>query len=90
MNMKMTVSGKVQGVGFRFMTKMTADKMGIQGIVKNLDNGDVYIEATGNSTQLALFIDAIKSSPTPSGRVDTYSIDYDVSLPTYTQFNVTY
>lgn len=47
MKVAMTVSGKVQGVGFRYTTKMVADQLGVLGIVRNEDNGDVYIEAQG-------------------------------------------
>lgn len=87
---KMTVSGIVQGVGFRYMTKIVADKLHITGIVRNLENGDVYIEAQGDTSQLDLFIKAIKTSPSPSGRVDDVSIVYDSDLPDYASFKVTY
>ena len=40
---KMTVNGRVQGVGFRYMTKVVADLIGITGIVRNEDDGSVYI-----------------------------------------------
>ena len=38
---KTIISGKVQGVFFRFETKKTADKLGVKGYVKNLTNNDV-------------------------------------------------
>ncbi len=31
---KMNVQGRVQGVGFRYMTKMVADQLGVTGTVK--------------------------------------------------------
>lgn len=66
----LTVNGRVQGVGFRWMTKMVADQMKIVGFVTNLDNGDVYIEASAEESDLQKFIAAVKASPSPSGHVD--------------------
>jgi len=42
---KMIVKGRVQGVGFRWFVQQRAEKFGVSGYVKNLDNGDVGIEA---------------------------------------------
>ena len=35
------ISGEVQGVGFRFHTRIKARNLGLKGWVRNLDNGDV-------------------------------------------------
>ena len=50
------VSGKVQGVWFRASTQRKANELNIKGIVKNLPNGDVYIEAEGEENALGNFI----------------------------------
>lgn len=42
---KITITGRVQGVGFRISTKAVADQLGIKGFIKNLPDGTVYIEA---------------------------------------------
>ncbi len=42
-----TVKGKVHGVGYRFLTHAKALKLGLTGLVKNLPDGTVYIEAEG-------------------------------------------
>ncbi|WP_299602807.1 acylphosphatase [uncultured Aquimarina sp.] len=47
------VTGKVQGVWYRKSTLEKAQELGIKGIVKNLPNGDVYIEAEGDEDQLS-------------------------------------
>ncbi|WP_372906564.1 acylphosphatase, partial [Rhodohalobacter sp.] len=39
--MKLKISGRVQGVGFRHFTRTNAGDLGIKGWVRNLDNGDV-------------------------------------------------
>lgn len=67
---QLKVYGRVQGVGFRWMTKLVADKLHITGTVANRDDGSVKIIAMGPADALEKFIGAVKASPTPSGRVD--------------------
>lgn len=87
---RMRVSGRVQGVGFRFLTKMAADRLGIKGIVRNEHDGSVYIEAIGAEDVLEDFISLIKGSPSPSGRVDECDVIYDDAIKERTSFDVTY
>jgi acylphosphatase len=47
-----TVSGLVQGVFFRYTTRNVARKLGLKGIVKNMPDGTVYIEAEGEDADL--------------------------------------
>lgn len=51
-----TISGRVQGVGFRCSAKSVANSMGIKGYVKNIPGDKVYIEAEGTDVQLRLFL----------------------------------
>ena len=53
---KIIVSGRVQGVGFRKFVVDEARFLGIKGFVKNLPDGNVYIEAEGNEEILNAFI----------------------------------
>lgn len=48
------IKGKVQGVGFRFFVKFNSLPLNISGFAKNLDNGDVLIEAQGNLEAIEL------------------------------------
>ena len=57
------VKGKVQGVYFRASTKEKADEIGVKGFVRNESNGDVYIEAEADQTQLTEFISWCKQGP---------------------------
>ena len=61
------VSGKVQNVGFRFYTQKTAIAMGIQGFVKNMYDGSVYIEAEGEQHAMQAFILWCKKGPEWAG-----------------------
>src|SRR5690606_4327878 len=50
---KVKVLGKVQGVGFRYATKVQADKIGnVFGSVQNLPDGSVEIVAEGEETKV--------------------------------------
>lgn len=86
---KMTAIGFVQGVGFRYMTKMVADQIGIGGIVCNQNDGSVYIEANGTPEQIDTFIEKVKKSPSPSGRVDQLIITEDDTIEIRKKFSVT-
>jgi acylphosphatase len=59
----LTIYGHVQGVGFRYFVMQKAENYGISGFVKNQLNGNVYIEAEGQSDLLELFIQACKQGP---------------------------
>jgi acylphosphatase len=83
-----TISGNVQGVGFRFSTKSMANSLGIKGFVKNLYNGDVYIEAEGNEIQLRHFIEWCHKGSSYS-RVHDVKIE-EGELKNFTYFEVTF
>lgn len=52
-----TVKGKVQRVSYRFCTHAQAMKCNLTGYVRNLHNGDVYIEAEGEEDDINKLID---------------------------------
>lgn len=54
------VSGKVQGVGYRFFVLKKANLYNIRGIVKNQPDGSVKIIATGKQANLNIFIEELK------------------------------
>ena len=45
------VSGMVQGVGFRFFTQHSAERLGVRGFVRNLWDGRVEVFAMGTPEQ---------------------------------------
>jgi acylphosphatase len=47
------VKGRVQGVGFRWFVQREAAELGLNGWVKNTDQGDVEIVAAGEEALLA-------------------------------------
>ena len=57
------VSGRVQGVGFRFFAEGTASRLGVCGYVKNLFDGRVEVYAIGDERQLDALRDALQRGP---------------------------
>lgn len=53
--LKITIKGKVQGVGFRYNTQKKANVLRITGTVENKFDGSVEIFAFGDSRNLELF-----------------------------------
>ncbi len=54
-------SGFVQGVGFRFTTKMLAAGYAVTGWVRNLSDGTVVVEAQGEKEVVRTFIDRVRA-----------------------------
>jgi acylphosphatase len=59
----------VQGVGFRWFARESAERLGVSGWVKNLPDGTVEGEAEGEEAAVAEFVAALKKGPAFS-RVD--------------------
>jgi acylphosphatase len=57
------VSGMVQGVGYRFFVQRVADRLGLQGYVKNLSDGRVEAYAIGEPASLAEFRTELERGP---------------------------
>ena len=57
------ISGEVQGVGFRFHTRIKARNLGLKGWVKNLDNGDVEAVFEGEEDKVKEMIKWCKKGP---------------------------
>jgi len=53
---KITITGRVQGVWFRRSTKERADKLGILGTVQNISDGSVLIMAQAEEKVLNEFL----------------------------------
>ena len=60
----LVVSGRVQGVGFRYFCDRTAVDLGITGWVRNESDGTVELEIQGDETQVVSFLTKIKKGPT--------------------------
>lgn len=57
------VSGRVQGVGFRYFVQGKANELGVHGWTRNLDDGRVEVYATGTAAQLSDLAAALHVGP---------------------------
>jgi acylphosphatase len=82
------ITGRVQGVGFRYFSQAVASREGIQGSAHNLPDGGVEIVAEGEAEALERFERAIRHGP-PGARVE--HVDVEGTLPSGrdTGFSVT-
>jgi acylphosphatase len=83
------VSGRVQGVFFRYYTKQTADRLSIKGTVRNLSNGDVDVFARGKSGSMDQFERFLQQGP-PSARVDNLIKETEDSAMDFPDFSILY
>jgi acylphosphatase len=87
---QINVSGRVQGVGFRFFTYQQAQKLNLVGYVQNLDNGDVEIIAQGDNLQISKLIKWIESGGSASASISLVNIVELKPQNDLTSFNVRY
>ena len=70
-----TVTGRVQGVGYRFFTRDAARRRGLVGWVRNAVNGGVEFEVAGEPHAVEAFVAHLRKGP-PLSRV----LDITVSV----------
>ena len=63
------IRGRVQGVGFRAWTEITALERGLQGWVRNRRDGEVEALFSGRDSEVAAMIADCRCGP-PGARVD--------------------
>lgn len=76
--------GQVQGVGFRYTAQETAERLGLVGWVKNLDDGDVKAIVEGEESMVEEFVRAMEGRFTvretliarsrPTGKYSVFAI----------------
>jgi acylphosphatase len=72
---KILVTGRVQGVGFRQFTAIRARALGLRGFARNLPNGQVEVVAEGERSALLRLLEAIGSGP-PGAEVSDLRTDW--------------
>ena len=84
---RFVVSGRVQGVGFRWFVEREAAQIGVTGWVRNRPDGDVEVMASGTRQQLsglrqrlqegprAARVDHVAESPAPLLEASSFRIE---------------
>jgi acylphosphatase len=65
---RVIVSGIVQGVGFRYYTRLRARELGLAGWVQNLPDGRVEVWVEGAETAVVEMVDWLRIGP-PSAQI---------------------
>ena len=81
------VSGRVQGVGYRYSTKVMATQLALTGWVKNLADGRVEAIAEGPREKLESLVAWAKQGPS-SARVEDVAATWSDATGEFSAFGV--
>jgi acylphosphatase len=81
------ISGRVQGVGFRYFTEAAAQREGVSGWVRNLPDRSVEAVAEGDIDAVERFERAVRRGP-PGARVDHVRVDENYPVAGETEFSI--
>lgn len=80
-----TVTGQVQGVGFRYWVRGEALRLELTGLAANQANGSVAVTAEGPPSSLRELLETLQSGKTP-GRVERVDADFGPASGEFTGF----
>ncbi len=83
-----TISGRVQGVGYRAWTERTARALGLTGWARNRRNGDVEAVFAGPDDQIAAMLAACDQGPPMALVTDIRILEADDADATETDFRI--
>ena len=72
---RLIVSGRVQGVGFRYFLRAEAARLGATGWVRNRADGTVEAVVAGTPVAIAGLLAAARRGP-PGARVDHLAVEF--------------
>lgn len=80
-----TITGRVQGVGYRYAVLRMAEDLRLQGWVRNVPDGSVETWAQGNADVLQEFIAFLRQGPRSARvqSVDIRSVEPDPALASF-------
>lgn len=79
-------TGSVQGVGFRFTAERIAARLGVNGFVKNLIDGNVEVVCEGQKDQLETFLKNIKKAM--NGYISDSQVDWEPAREEFLSFEI--
>ena len=83
----MIVHGRVQGVGFRYHTRLQATQLGLAGYVRNLPDGTVEIIAEGVRQSLEQLVEWANVGP-PAAAVAQLDSTYGTASGEFNDFSI--
>lgn len=83
-----TVSGRVQGVGFRYTTQQIAEEYNLTGWVQNQADGTVELEVEGNKSSVNSFLKALEDGFNQFIRIDDMNVETLQDKKDYKNFSI--
>lgn len=84
---RVIISGKVQGVFFRYSAQELANKLRIKGFARNRADGTVEVLAEGSESAVNDFVEFCKKGPVMS-RVDNAELKEEKFVGNYHKFEI--
>ena len=81
------ISGRVQGVSFRFFTLEIAEKLNLMGWVRNLPDGRVELVVEGEENSIEKFLRLLAKGPILS-RVDKIKVEKEKYRGNFSGFKI--
>jgi acylphosphatase len=80
LQVRLTITGRVQGVGYRDWAIATGQKLGVTGWVRNRGDGAVEALVVGDDTAVGTMIDACRRGPALAQveEIDVEPVDLDL------------
>jgi acylphosphatase len=85
---RLVISGRVQGVGFRWFARDAAQREGVTGWVRNLPDGRVEAYVEGDAEAVERVERSLRRGP-GSAHVKDVFVDEDIPGGTYKDFSIT-
>lgn len=85
---RLVISGRVQGVGFRWFAVDAARREGVTGWVRNLADGRVEAHMEGEAESVTRVERALRRGPA-GARVDEIYVDVEDPTGAYKDFSIT-
>lgn len=83
------VSGRVQGIFFRYHTQELAQRLGVKGWVRNLRDGRVEAVFEGEREQVEEMVKFCRTGP-PGAKVNNVEVKWENYLGEFSGFEVRY
>jgi len=83
------ISGRVQGIGFRFFVSSVARRRGLKGYVRNLDDGRVEILLQGDEEVIKETLEIIKSGH-PLAKINKIEVNWKNKGENFEDFQIIY
>ncbi len=81
------ISGRVQGVFFRYETQALAEELGVKGWVRNTPGGRVEAVFEGEREKVEQMLDFCRRGP-PGARVTDVEVKWESYLEEFSSFNI--